>query len=68
LGGAEGIEVDRRRLGQLLHPVVADLDPGSACDGVAGLVEGSAGRLGGRQLAQPVEYRSTFRLSTPSAG
>jgi hypothetical protein len=65
LRGAEGIEVDRRRLGQLLHLVVADLDPGSACDGVASLVEGSAGRLGGCQLAPPVRVPLDGQVAHP---
>ena len=65
MGSVEGVEVDRRRLGQLLHPVVADLDPGSACDGVAGLVEGSAGRLGGCKLTQPAQVPLDGQVEHP---
>jgi hypothetical protein len=37
----------------------------SACDGVAGLVEGSAGRLGGCQLAQPVRVPLDGQVEHP---
>ena len=66
--GVEGVEVDRRAVGEVLDLALSDALAGRPLDRLHSVIERPARRLHGRQPAQPVRVLLAGRFRRASAG